>query len=414
MSASLQGYGRHGDGGWVERGAPTGAAVVPDRGAVVGHELKGPLGAVQTLSDMLLARMPADEDRHLVELIRLAGAQALAIADDLVAEAGLGADRFRVVAAPFDPASTLRTVAELWTPQFAGHKARLSLDLAEGLPAEIIGDESRVRQILFNLVSNAVKVTDGGVIRLSLAPTAEGVVFSVIDDGPGLAGGFEPEPFAAADPPRPGAGLGLWISGRIADALAGDLTVENAPGGGAVARLALPAVHPGAASPKAAARRPRSKAAPGSDRSARSPRGKAAEPAARAARGRPLLTGSRALVVDDSAISRLLLQAILESFDMTVDTAAGGDDAVAQAEANRPDLILLDWSLARETGADVLDRLEVALGGALPPVVSVSADARAMLGPRVAAHVVKPFTPRELHGALDLALSGVASTAVAG
>lgn len=126
------------------------------------------------------------------------------------------------------------------------------------------------------------------------------------------------------------------------------------------------------------------------------------------------LSGLSALVVDDSAVSRMLMQAILESFDMTVETAAGSDDAIALAIARRPDIVILDWALARETGGDVLDALDLAFEGDLPPVISVSADVRALLGSRVAAHVVKPFTPRELHVALEQAVHGARESAAAG
>ncbi len=230
---------------------------------------------------MLLARMPSGEDRHLVELVRLAGAQALAIADDLVAEAGLGADRFRVVPAPFDPAATLRAVAELWGPQFAGQGVQLRVDIGDGVPASVVGDESRVRQILFNLVSNAAKATAAGTVTLALGPIADGVVFSAADEGPGLADGFQAEPFARSDQPRPGTGLGLWISGRIAEALAGDLTLQNAAGGGAVARLAIPAVFPLASTPAPPRRSRRSTAA------AAAPEAMPSKRKSRAGRARP-------------------------------------------------------------------------------------------------------------------------------
>lgn len=389
---------------------------LPDRTAVVAHEVRGPLGVVTALAEMLLDRPLADADRRLVELIRLAGAHVTAVAEDLVAEASLGADRFRVVPAPFDPADTLRAVAALWSPLIAGD--RLTVEIAADLPRSLVGDEGRVRQILFNLISNASKAADRGRILLAARRDGEGVALSVADDGPGLPEDFASEPFADAGRPLPGAGLGLWISGRIAAALAGRLTLENRPEGGAVATLVLPAVLPG----RPPRRRRRKSAPAGAPAADPVPAAAAAEPAEEAASlmtpeppedaGEPAgrlaspLAGLTALVVDDSAVSRLLMRTVLRSFDMTVETAANGSEAVDRTAAVTPDVILLDWALVRETGADVLDRLATAFGDRLPPVVTVSACGAAAITGRTAGHVVKPFTPRELHTALEEALVG--------
>lgn len=403
----------------AERSRGRGARTVagrPDRTAVVAHELRGPLGAVAAAADLLLARDLAPEDRRLVHLIRLAGAQALAVSEDLVADAGLGADRLRITPSLFDPAETIAAVADLWSPQIADQGATLTLDVAPDTPRVVSADEGRVRQILFNLLSNAFKASSGGHIRIALAPRAGAIAFTVADDGPGFPEAFSPEPFASGGSERPGAGLGLWISGRIAEALDGSLTLGNGDSGGAVATFVLPTGTVGTADGPVRPRGDRRRAPP--PKAGKSLRSSRKAPmkdraASRSAAVSPL-SGLSALVVDDSAVSRMLMQAILESFDMTVETAAGSDDAIALAIARRPDVAILDWTLARETGGDVLDALDLALEGDLPPVISVSADARALLGSRVAAHVVKPFTPRELHAALERAIHQARESAAAG
>lgn len=407
-------------------GGRRGRADDPDRTAVVSHEIRGPLGVVGAVCELLLGGGLDAEARRLVELIRLANAQALGVAEDLVAEASLGAGRFRVVPRPVDPAAVLRQVADLWAPMTAGGRHRLEIVVAPDVADLVITDEGRLRQILINLVSNATKASETGTVTLSLAAGADGVVFTVADRGPGLPAGFAPTPFADGGPdraPASGAGLGLWISSRIAAALDGRLDLADRDGGGTVATLALPtavaATRPAGAPAsrrRPAARRPRA-SAEDTRPTAEATEAAMTTPDDEAAGGRRIrspLADRVALVVDDSAVSRMLLETILGSFDMTVDLAANGEEAVTAARRRRPDVVLLDWALRQETGADVIDRLEAVLADAVPPVVTVSAAGAAVTAARTAGHVVKPFTPRELHRCLEAALAGESVEHLAG
>lgn len=124
--------------------------------------------------------------------------------------------------------------------------------------------------------------------------------------------------------------------------------------------------------------------------------------------GRPV-----ALVVDDSPIARMLIASILDSFEVDVFEAGGSDEAVTLMAECRPDVLIIDWTLREETASDVLDALEARLSGGLPPVIMVSAASRMPADLRAAATLRKPFTPRELYGALADAFSGEAGAAKA-
>lgn len=470
-----------------------------------------------TLTELLLARGLADGDRHLVELIRLAGHHVLTMAEDLVDEASLDADRLRIEEHAFDPADTARAVVALWTPGSVGGSRHLDLLVDPATPSVVTADEARVRQILFNLVANAVKFTPDGHVTVSVGPSEDGGVrFEVRDDGAGLPDGFAIRPFTGGNAEAPGAGLGLWISSRIAEALSARLTLLPGEERGTVATLDLPlrrvprkrrtAAGRGdrKASPRKAKRAARTAAAPataeaapvpkmpssletrgdppvapdaapnrtepvgeawiivdpddlaidavdaGGDHdgpypepvvalteqdgdpldgdptkpvvggggidphtdAADAPQGESDEPVARSP-ATPL-AGLTALVVDDSAISRMLMTAVLSSFDMVVETATGGDEAVAAVAISRPDVILLDWSLPGETGAEVLARLDDVLGPDQPPVLAVTAAERLDLRTPVAGHVVKPFSPRELYRAMERALAGAPAVETTG
>lgn len=374
------------------------APAVPDRTAVVSHEIRGPLGVITALTELLLSRPLQTADRHAVELIRLAGHHLTTVADDLVAEATLGMERFVVRPAEFAPAETLHAIAALYAPLTVGSARTLDVEIDPDAPAVVSSDESRVRQILFNLVSNASKATTTGRILLSLRRDKDGtVVFDVADDGPGLPDGFVPSPYNRGS--VDGTGLGLWISMRIAEALKGRLTLTGRPEGGTLARLTIPSVFTAEpppeddvpAAPEPGPRRRGEK--PVRRRSDRRPGGGAAT-------GASLLAGRHALIVDDSPVSRMLLGTILKSFDMTFEEAADGSEAMAHYDGRRPDILLLDWTLAQETAAAVLSRLERFADAPLPPVVIVTGATRTQ--DDTARPVLrKPFTPRELHGALQ-------------
>lgn len=120
-----------------------------------------------------------------------------------------------------------------------------------------------------------------------------------------------------------------------------------------------------------------------------------------------------ALVIDDSPIARMLISSILESFEVDVVEAGGSADALDIVAEERPDVVIVDWTLREETAADVLDALERKMPGGLPPVLVVSAAARPPLDLRASATLRKPFTPRELYAALATAVSGEAGAAKA-
>ncbi len=366
-------------GGTRKTGRSNGGGAGPARpsaAAVLGHEIRGPLGAVVALSDLLLARDLPGDQRGLVELIRLAGSHARAVAEDLVDDAGLSSGRLRPAAAAFEPAETARTLAALWAP-LAGAERPVEVRCADDLPPRIVSDERRIRQILFNLVSNATRYAAGGAITLRVARSARGIVFEVRDEGGGPA------------EPGGGLGIGLSVSRRLAAALGGRLRLARRRTG-TVAQLEIPVVLD-AANPdegRTAAPAPTAEVVPAA------PRPTPDWPLAR----------SEALVVDDSAISRLLMTAMLTSFDMAVSSVSGGGEAEAFVAARRPDVIVMDWSLAGETGAEVIDRLRRTLGEAMPPIVLVTGERRLPPVAGIAARVAKPFTPRELFEALSGAL----------
>ncbi|WP_075216275.1 hybrid sensor histidine kinase/response regulator [Mongoliimonas terrestris] len=420
-----------------------------DRLADVAHEMRGPLGAVIALGDLLLARDLDAGDRRVVELIRLAGRHLLGLADDLAGPDGTGPDgtgsdgtgrngtgQDGTARTPplgrVAPGDMARSVAALYAPLIGAAGLRVSVDVEPGLPDHVPANETWLRQVLVNFVSNALKFA-ATEVRVRVAVEGTDVVFSVLDDGPRLGaatGGVmdgRPDPVTG----RAGSGRGLAIARRLAGALGGTLALSGRPEGGTCAAFRLPlatadggaTTDSGAGADEAPRAIGRARAGAGRPRTGRRLLG-----VRRRIRRRPVrgpadaagvsLKGMAVLVVDDSLVSRLLMLTILESFDMRVVAVTSGAEAEAEVRRRRPDLVCLDWTLDGETGESVRCRLEEVLGPAMPPAIAITGLATAPRLPEAGWQggpvVAKPFSPRELHLAIETALAPQSATRAPG
>ncbi|ODN72613.1 ATP-binding response regulator [Methylobrevis pamukkalensis] len=381
----------------------------PDAAAMAGHEIRGPLGVVAALADLLATRCgPDGEAARLTDLIRLATSQALAVADDLVDRGSVGAGAgLRVVPGPFDPAVLAADLVRLYAPLASGGAARVTADVDPDVPAAVISDERRIRQILTGFIGNAFKHAPGSPIRLMVSMRGDRVCFEVCDDGPGPGAAASFTAFrapAAGRPPVHGAGLGLFIADRVARAIGGAIVILAGRSGGTVARLEIgPMPQETVADPSLQDREP-------VDAGAR-PQVVEALPARPAppVPGRPVIGlpqgippserpfyGRTALVVDDSQISIVLMTTLLRDFGFAVAVARSSAETEAAVALRRPDVVLTDWTLAGETGADVVRRLDEAFGRERPPVVCVTGQERMPAERLFSGLLRKPFAPHEV------------------
>lgn len=347
--------------------------------AMLGHELRAPLAALASLVELIAAGGKSAESIRLAPLMRLASAQALAVADGLLA-AETPERRWQATPEETDPAALAGELADLYDAALAAGGRRVRVEVGADVPRTITTDPVRLRQVLINLIENARRAAAGDiVIRLDGADGDRLIGFCIEDDGPGLADGFAIRAFQPGET-SPGAGLGLWISRRLVDRLGGELTFAPRAPRGTAARFSIRRAL-GLSRRRPAGGRGRQPASAGSDDAAGD------------------LAGLAVLIVDDNAVARLLMETMLTSFGARPQLAADGDAAVRHLEEGAPDVIVLDWSLSGERGGDVLDRL-AATGRPLPPVVIVSAASRPPEEARRHAYLAKPFTPRELYATL--------------
>jgi two-component system sensor histidine kinase/response regulator len=325
--------------------------------ANMSHELRTPLNAVIGFAQLMErdARIPADQREHL-EIIHESGEHLLGLINDVLSLSKVEAGKLALNPAPFRLSKLLDLVREMVRPRCEAKGLTLEFDV-DGAPAAVLGDEGKLRQVLLNLLGNAVKFTESGGIVLR-ARWADGrAAVEVEDTGPGIAA-EEMErlfrPFDQTETGRraaEGSGLGLVISREIVRLMGGDITTRSEVGRGTTFRFEvdLPACDE------------QQEAAP--------PRAVALSPGQRS---------PRVLVVDDTPGNRLLVVRLLDLVGIECREASNGRDAVALFASWRPDLIFMDLRMpimdGREAMRSIRD-IERRADPSAPPVKIVAMTA---------------------------------------
>jgi signal transduction histidine kinase len=218
--------------------------------AKVSHELRTPLGAILGYSEMLVNEVQgplAGRQREAAERVVHSANYLTKLVDDLLDQSQLEQGRLRLRRRPLALEPFLRSIAEAQTAEAERKGLTFSLALAPGLPAQVQADSDRVRQILTNLLANAVKFTDSGAVRLVVTADDGALNFTVSDTGVGIAPDdvahiYEPFWKAGPDPTqvRDGYGLGLAIVHQLVQLMGGSITLETAPDQGASFSVRLP------------------------------------------------------------------------------------------------------------------------------------------------------------------------------
>ena len=282
--------------------------------ATTSHEIRTPLNGILGMTQVMLAdRTLADHVRDRIGVVHGAGVTMRALVDDILDVAKMETGNMTIEHVPFDLKATLRDVARLWEEQAAGKGVGFVLDL-ERSPDWIEGDAARLRQIAFNLLSNALKFTEQGSVSLSAATHDGRLRLIVKDSGIGIPTDkyemiFESFRQVDAGTTRKfgGTGLGLSICRNLARAMGGDVRVESEMGVGSCFIIDLPLVP--ATAPEAIA---------------------------------DMGTAKALLIVDRSPITRSMLRAILEEKAGRVMFAASADEAVETMAGGQVAQVLID------------------------------------------------------------------------
>lgn len=351
--------------------------------AMVTHELRTPLNGVLGMA-RALQRTDLDprQTAHVHTLVR-SGDAMLAILDDLLDLSKIEAGQLDLDVAAFDVRDLANHTVDLWAQTAGAKRLELTCEVSPDVPARVMGDETRVRQILTNLVSNALKFTDRGAVRITIAPYAGvdgegGLELSVADTGIGMA----PEqaaslfrPYAQGDASTArrfgGTGLGLSICRQLAVMMGGEIACRSQPGEGSTFSVRLPL-------PAAAAQDP---AADGAE---------------------PQLPPLRLLVADDNPINLAVARAVLEAAGAQVETAAHGAEALERLKLGGYDAVLMDVHMPVMGGAEAVGRIRDGQAGS-PDIPILALTAEGLAGEEARLRALgfdglhrKPVRPAEL------------------
>jgi signal transduction histidine kinase/DNA-binding NarL/FixJ family response regulator len=326
------------------------------------HELRTPLNAVIGFSRLMASSDGLNEgQRGNLELINKSGNHLLTLINDVLELSKIEAGRATLVERDTDFLDLLADVTGMLRPRAEQAGLRLLVELGE-LPKIIVVDAVKLRQILINVLGNAVKFTLEGEVRFKVSGKRSGagatprwlVDFSVSDTGIGIAEEaraqiFEPFTQLFSHATSAGTGLGLTISAQFLEMLGGKFELVSAPGAGSTFSFALE-LQEGV--DNASARQER-------------------RPVLRTAAG----NGYSILVVDDQPEARRLLKQTLEPFGFAVTLAVDGEEALAQFEACRPNLILMDWNMPNVNGLEATRAIRASADGLHTPIVMLTASA---------------------------------------
>jgi PAS domain S-box-containing protein len=331
--------------------------------ANMSHELRTPLNGVLGYAQLLQRDAGlSPNQREALEAIKKGGSHLLDLINDVLDLSKIEAGRVDIEAVATNLSQLAIDLKYLVADAAHRKGLPLTIAIAPDLPRAVVLDGRHLRQVLLNLLGNAIKFTDRGEVRLAIARSAEGqLVFEVSDTGVGIEPGELTAIFDAFTQTRTGAaaggtGLGLTISQHLVATMGGELKVESVRGRGSRFFFALPLVP----AP------PTSALSSSGDEASATPRFDA-----RLAEGQAVT----ALVVDDSTVNRRILAALLESAGVRVIPACGGFEAVALARKHRPDVVFMDLKMADLDGLEATRRLAADPDTAAIPVIAVTASA---------------------------------------
>ncbi|MDB5845456.1 MAG: integral rane sensor hybrid histidine kinase [Polaromonas sp.] len=358
--------------------------------SAISHELRTPLNSILGYAQLMGEDAGiAPHRQQAVSVIKRGGEHLLSLIEGTLDIARIEAGKLTLNVRPMQFADCVHEVAALFELQAAAKGLRFVFEASGNLPELVRADEQRVRQVLINLLGNAIKFTAGGRVTFRVRHVREMAHIDIEDTGPGMsAAELEKifEPFARGSTAgqsvggASGAGLGLTIAKMLTDLMGGEMRVDSAPGQGSVfrIRLFLPEVH--------------------------LPTGSFAATKVRDARRRPLgYEGPRRklLVVDNEEPDRELLVHLLEPMGFEMRTAASGHDCLDLLAAGlRPDVIFMDLAMAGIDGWETLRRVRKSgHAGIQLAIVSANAFDKGLdndVGIRPEDFILKPVRHTEL------------------
>jgi signal transduction histidine kinase/ActR/RegA family two-component response regulator len=338
----------------ARRKAEVASAAKSDFLAVVSHEIRTPMNAVISAANLLRRTRLDSQQREHVSMLIDAGDVLMGLLNDVLDFSKIEAGKMELESADMVVRDRLSTIVRLWEPRALANGVRLKMRIAPDVPAAVRTDPLRVQQILFNLMSNAVKFTHEGEIRIEASWTDGRLNMAVTDTGCGIPAdrlGQIFNSFEQADVGTTrrygGTGLGLAISRKLAELMGGSLSVQSVDGEGSTFVLSLPmtAVENAPAQP------------------------------VRAVETSGSLAGRSILAADDHEVNRRILQLLLEPHGCRLTLVENGAEALEAASGQRFDAILMDMQMPVMDGLEATRRIRAGEVNGDTPVIALTANA---------------------------------------
>jgi PAS domain S-box-containing protein len=360
--------------------------------AYMSHEIRTPINAILGFADLLDSARIDPGKKHYVQVIKSSGTSLLQLINDILDLSKIEAGRMEIQVTPVNLAILFKELYNIFSIGASAKGLELVMGVADTMPSFLMLDKVRVRQVLFNLIGNAVKYTAHGSVRVSAKAKAASdthlwdLTIAVADTGAGIDPEAHDEVFksfrqhsSSTTPQTEGTGLGLPISKNLVEMMGGVITLESGPGRGSVFTIILPGVQEPEVSGLDAGT-----GATDVDSSAQIE----FEPA-------------RVLVADDLEINRQLILETLRHSPLTITEAVNGEEALTLAKEVRPDIVLMDIKMPEMDGYTAIAEFRKAPQLSAIPIIALTAsgmkeDIEKITRSGFDAYLIRPFNRQQL------------------